>query len=160
MAEPCPARTRFAIDRHDVVTEFGERGDPGDEAALEGFGVEGREQITELVMRRRAVLERREPPKEVELALAEQVRSRANCRRPQVPPTGTAAASHSADRRPCRSGADRPDPRNAPANQRLDRKRVRPEIGRRSWRSSSRIERTCIDSAFSQIVIYRFMQSP
>ena len=53
------APERLAVDGDDVVAELGERGDPGDEAALEGFCIEGREQIAELIVRRRTMLERR-----------------------------------------------------------------------------------------------------
>ena len=65
------APERLAIDGDDIGAEFRERGDPGDEAILEGFGIERCKQIAQLVMGRRAVLEGPEPAQEVELPLAE-----------------------------------------------------------------------------------------
>ena len=65
------APQRLAVDGDEIGPERCERAGPGDEAALELFGVESREQIAELIVRRRAVLERSEPAQERELPLAE-----------------------------------------------------------------------------------------
>jgi hypothetical protein len=62
----------LAVDRDDVRPQLGERGDPGNEAFLEAFAIEGREQIAELIVGRRAVLEGREAAQESQLVAAEQ----------------------------------------------------------------------------------------
>ena len=65
------APQRLAVDGDDVGAELGERADPGDEAALELLGIERREQVAQLVVRRRAVLERPEAAQKLKLLLAE-----------------------------------------------------------------------------------------
>ena len=65
------AAERFTVNGDDVGTEFRQRCDPGDEATLERLRVEGCEQIAELIVARRALLERPEAAQEIELLLAE-----------------------------------------------------------------------------------------
>jgi hypothetical protein len=62
---------RFAIDGDDVGTEFGEGGNPGDEAVLELFSIEGSEQIPELVMGGRAIRKGAEPAQKRKLGFTE-----------------------------------------------------------------------------------------
>jgi hypothetical protein len=54
-----------------VGAELAERADPGDEAALELFGIERGEQVAQLVVRRRAVLEGAKAAQRLKLLLAE-----------------------------------------------------------------------------------------
>ena len=50
----------LAVDGDDLGGRFDERRNPGDEAASERLGVERGEDVAEMIMRRRAVLERPE----------------------------------------------------------------------------------------------------
>ena len=62
----------LAIDGDAPLRHAGLRGDPGNEAALELLGVEHREDVAEMVVCRRATLERTEAPQKLELLSAEQ----------------------------------------------------------------------------------------
>jgi len=57
----------FAVDGNDIRAQFRQRRDPGDKAILECFGVQGRKQIAERIIGRRAVREGSEPAQEIEL---------------------------------------------------------------------------------------------
>ena len=62
----------LAVDGdHLALARAGQRGDPGDEAALERLGVERGEYVAEVIVRRRSVAKRPEPAQERELLLAE-----------------------------------------------------------------------------------------
>ena len=61
----------FAINGDNTCGNARHRADPGDEAALELIGVERREDIAEVIMRRRAILERAEPAEQLKLLGAE-----------------------------------------------------------------------------------------
>lgn len=65
------APNRLPIDRNDVPAEPGERRHPGDEAVLKLLRIESREDMVELVMRGRAVLEMPEAVQEAKLLLTE-----------------------------------------------------------------------------------------
>ena len=60
----------FTIDGNDPGRDAGHRGDPGDEAALELLGIEGRKDIAEMIVRRRSIAERPQPAQEANLFLA------------------------------------------------------------------------------------------
>jgi hypothetical protein len=62
----------LAVDGDHALRRAGQRRDPGDETALELFGVEHGEDVAQVVVRGRAVLERAEAAQEFELLLAEQ----------------------------------------------------------------------------------------
>ena len=64
-----PGLRRGRLDGDDIRPEFRERSNPGNEAALEGLGIEFGNPIAELVMRRRAVLEGPEPVSYTHLTL-------------------------------------------------------------------------------------------
>ena len=66
-----PARG-LAIDGDHPLRHPGQRGDPGDEAALELLGVERGQDIAEVIVRRRAILERAEAAQKLELLVAEE----------------------------------------------------------------------------------------
>ncbi len=66
------AARRLAVDGDDVGGRLGQRRHPGNEAALERLRVERGEDIAELVMRGRAVLEGPEAAQEVDLRLAKE----------------------------------------------------------------------------------------
>ena len=61
----------LAIDGDNTCGNARHCGDPGDEAALELLGIQRREDIAEVIMRRRAILERAEPTEQRELLGAE-----------------------------------------------------------------------------------------
>ena len=65
-------RDGLAIDGDHPVRRSGQRRDPGDEAALELLGVERGQDVAEMIVRRRAVLERPEAAQKLELLAAEQ----------------------------------------------------------------------------------------
>ncbi len=62
----------LAIDGDHPFRRSGQRGDPGDEAALELLGVEDGQDVAEMVVCRRAVLERAEAAQKPKLLAAEQ----------------------------------------------------------------------------------------
>src|SRR5882757_5246963 len=61
---------RLAVDGDDAGIEPGQARDPGDEARLELFGVEDRENVAELIVRRGLVLEWPEATQQRQLLLA------------------------------------------------------------------------------------------
>ena len=61
----------LAVDGDHLGRRTGQRGDPGDEAALESLGVERRENVAQLIVRWRPVAKRPEPAQEFELLFAE-----------------------------------------------------------------------------------------
>ena len=61
----------LAVDRHHTGGNANQRGDPGHKAALELLGVEGGEDITEMVVGRRAAEEWPEAPEKVHFHAAE-----------------------------------------------------------------------------------------
>jgi len=65
------AARRLAVDGDHICRHANQLGDPGDEATLEFRSVERRENIAEMVVRRRSVPERQEPAKKLDLLLAE-----------------------------------------------------------------------------------------
>ena len=65
------AAQRLAIDGDDLGGRFGQRRDPGNEAALKCGGIERGENIAQRVMRRHTVGEGAKPPQQVELFTAE-----------------------------------------------------------------------------------------
>src|SRR6185437_10556225 len=68
---PTGAAYGLAVDRHHAFRDADQRRDPGDEAALELLGVERGENVTQVVVRRRAIAERPEPAEQVALGAAE-----------------------------------------------------------------------------------------
>jgi hypothetical protein len=65
------APQRLAVDGNDARRQPREPRDPGDEATLELLRVERREDVVELIVRRRAILERPETMQQIELLIAE-----------------------------------------------------------------------------------------
>ena len=61
----------LAIDRYHARRDASDRGDPGHEATLKLFGIEGCEDVADPVMRRCAVAERSKPAQQGQLLLAE-----------------------------------------------------------------------------------------
>ncbi len=61
----------LAVDGDHLSRRTGQRGDPGDETALENLGVERRENVAQLIVRWRPVAERPEAAQEFELPFAE-----------------------------------------------------------------------------------------
>ena len=68
---PAGAAQRLAVDGDDLRGRAGQRRHPGHEAALELLGVEGGEDVAEVIVRRRAVAKRPEPAQQLDLLLAE-----------------------------------------------------------------------------------------
>src|ERR1700728_1703896 len=60
------------VHLNDALGGSGQRGDPGDEAALELLRVQDSQDVTEVVVRRRALRERPEATQQVQLLAAEQ----------------------------------------------------------------------------------------
>jgi len=65
------AAQRLAVDGDHIRRHADQLGDPGDEATLEFRSVERRENVAEVVVRRRPITERQEPAKKLDLLLAE-----------------------------------------------------------------------------------------
>jgi hypothetical protein len=65
------AARRLAVDGDHIRRHADQLGDPGDEATLEFRRVEGRENVAEVVVRRRSIAERQEAAKKLDLLLAE-----------------------------------------------------------------------------------------
>ena len=65
------AARRLAVDDDHIRRHADQLGDPGGEAPLEFGGVERRENIAEVVVRRRPITKRQEPAKKLNLLLAE-----------------------------------------------------------------------------------------
>ena len=57
----------LAVDRDHAFRRAGQRGDPGDEAALELIGIQGSEDVAKMIVRGRAVPKRPEPAHQVDL---------------------------------------------------------------------------------------------
>src|SRR5271157_3504883 len=65
------AAQRLAVDGDHIRRHPDQLGDPGDEATLEFRGVERRENVAEVVVRRRSIAERQKPAQKRDLLLAE-----------------------------------------------------------------------------------------
>src|SRR5580700_10111083 len=65
------AAQRLAVDGDHIRRHPNQLGDPGDEATLEFPGVERRENVAEVVVRRRSIAERQKPAQKRDLLLAE-----------------------------------------------------------------------------------------
>ena len=65
------APQRLAVDGEHTRAGLVNRLDPGDETALEPLGIQGRKQVSKLVMRWRGVLVREEAAQKTQLPLAE-----------------------------------------------------------------------------------------
>jgi hypothetical protein len=65
------ATNRLAVDGDDALRNADQRGHPGNKAALEVIGIQGGEDIAQMIMRRRAFAERTEPAQQSQLLLAE-----------------------------------------------------------------------------------------
>src|SRR5258707_7514262 len=61
----------LAVDGDHIRRHADQLGDPGDEATLEFRSVERRENVAEVVVRRRSITKRQEPAKKLDLLLAE-----------------------------------------------------------------------------------------
>ena len=57
----------LAVDGDHALWRAGQRGDPGCEASLEMFGVQGREDVAKMIVRGRSVPKWPEPPEQIEL---------------------------------------------------------------------------------------------
>lgn len=68
---PPEAMHGFAVDDDHLGRRTGQRGDPGDETALESLGVERRKNVAQLIVRWRPVAERPEAAQKLELPFAE-----------------------------------------------------------------------------------------
>ncbi len=66
------AAHRFAVDSDHALRHTGDGRDPGNKATLELFGIEGSQDIAEMVVSRRTIFERREPAQQLKPLHAEQ----------------------------------------------------------------------------------------
>jgi hypothetical protein len=67
-----PGLRRGRLDGNHPLGHAGQRGDPGDKTTLELLGVEDRQDVAEMIVRRRAILERAEAAQKLAFLAAEQ----------------------------------------------------------------------------------------